>query len=198
MIWKKGSMAAAAVAAMAFAAAPVTAQSSALPGSDVFTISLFGGGFSPLSDLGAGEFTTGGTVGGTVGAWFGRYVGVRANVLWGSTDVSGAAPQGLVGESPNAWLYTGDLLVRYPWTTGSGAAFVYAVGGLGAKTYDFNRLSSETDFAGNVGLGGEYRFTTGRWGIIAEVRDFISKFDAFGVSNTQNDLLWTAGVSLNF
>jgi Outer membrane protein beta-barrel domain len=198
MTWKTSSTAAAAVAAMAFAAAPVTAQSSALPGSDVFTITLFGGGFSPVSDLGAGEFDTGGTVGGTVGVWFGPYVGVRANVLWGSTDVSGAVPQTLVGESPNAWLYNGDLLVRYPWTTRSGAVFVYAVGGLGAKTYDFDRLDSETDFAGNVGLGGEYRFTTGRWGIMAEVRDFISTFDAFGVDTTQNDLVWTAGISLNF
>jgi hypothetical protein len=62
MTWKKGSTAAAAIAVMAFAAAPVTAQSSALTGSDVFTI-----GVSPLSELGAGESNVGAMPEGSAG-----------------------------------------------------------------------------------------------------------------------------------
>ena len=48
--------------------------------------------------------------------------------------------------------------------------------------------------AGNVGLGLGYRL--GRLGLRAEGRNMMYKFDRFGYSKTQNDLLWQAGLTL--
>ena len=58
-------------------------------------------------------------------------------------------------------------------------------------------LTPDTQFAGNFGAGIEFRFgREGRWGIHAEVRDFISDFDLSGVDGTQNDVIYTGGISL--
>jgi len=65
-----------------------------------------------------------------------------------------------------------------------------------AKTYDFDRIDSETDFAGSFGGGIEYRL--GRLGLQAEVRDFVSQFDQFGFDDTQHDVVYTGGVTLNY
>ncbi|HSL70274.1 MAG TPA: hypothetical protein VK864_08515, partial [Longimicrobiales bacterium] len=78
----------------------------------------------------------------------------------------------------------------------AGQWFPYVVAGAGGKTYDFDLNDRETDFAGNFGGGIEYRFA--RWGIQAEVRDVVSKFERFGVNETQHDIAWTAGLTLSF
>jgi hypothetical protein len=168
-------------------------------GSDIVTINAYGGGFSPAADLTADErFGRSGTVGGAVTLWVHPVVGVRGNLLYARTDVPAAAPDPLAGENPNVWAYSGDLVLRLPRTAANGRDtwFPYIVGGLGAKTYSFDTLSTETDFSGNFGAGIEYRFA--QWGLQGEVRDIVSRFDRFGVDRTQHDVVWTAGITLSF
>ncbi|MBI4409535.1 MAG: outer membrane beta-barrel protein [Gemmatimonadetes bacterium] len=170
-----------------------------VPGGEVVSLTVYGGGFSPAEDLSStSDFSSSGTVGGAVTLWAHRYVGIRGSVLYAQTDIDGSTPAALVGEEPNVWAYSGDVLLRLPISTtpGTGWFFPYLVGGLGAKTYDFDAADAETDFAGNFGVGFEYRF--GRWGFQVEGRDFVSKFDHFGVDQTQHDLVYTGGISLSF
>lgn len=170
-------------------------------GMDVFSVSVNGGGFFPVSSLGAGnEFDDAGSVGGTLTYWVHRNAGVRANVLWASTDFLGAQDSPLQGEDPDVYHYSGDLLLRLPLPgTEQVSWFPYIVGGLGGKTYDFQTRTTDTDFTGNFGAGVELRFgEMGRWGINTEVRDFVSNFDRFGFDRTQNDVVWTGGISVNF
>jgi outer membrane protein W len=169
------------------------------PGNDNFTISLYAGGLSPSGDLGAGEFDSSGTIGGALGWWITRNVGIRGNVAFAQTDVPAAAPSALLGQNPDVWFYSADLLVRFPFQVGTGWLSPYVLGGLGAKTYSFENLDTETDFAGNFGGGAEYRFDpTSRWGVFTEVKSYVSEFERFGVSDTQWDVAWTGGISLNF
>jgi len=195
-------LAAAAALAAAMAATSAEAQVFGPPqgaGNDVLTLNLYGGGYSPASSLAPGaDFRNSGTVGVAATLWVHSFVGVRANGLFARTDASQGVPEGLEDERPNIWTYSGDVVLRYPLSTGNGRDtwFPYLVGGLGGKTYSFDGAGRETDFAGNVGAGIEYRF--GRWGIQAEVRDIISTFDRFGVDKTQHDVVWTGGITLSF
>lgn len=185
----------------ALSAAPSWAQGrdrSGVAGRDLISFGVFGGGFSPAEDLmGGPEFDTSGAVGGTVTLWVQRYVGIRGNVLYAQTELQDANGS-LAGEDPNVWAYGGELVLRLP-AEGARAGdswFPYVVGGLGAKTYDFDEADAETDFAGSFGGGIEYRY--GRIGLQAEVRDFVSQFDQFGFDDTQHDVVYTAGLTLNY
>jgi hypothetical protein len=171
----------------------------ASPGNDNLTISVYGGGLWPSGDLGPTEFNSSGTVGGTVGWWITRNVGIRGNVAFARTDVPAGAPTDLIGQNPDVWFWNADVLVRFPFQVADGFLSPYLLGGLGGKTYDFSTLGNETDFAGNFGGGVEYRIgPTSRWGVFTELKTFVSEFDRFGVSDTQWDVGWTGGISLNF
>lgn len=169
-------------------------------GSDIFTINVYGGGYAPTASLTPGsEFDDSGTVGAAGTLWVHRNVGVRANVLWARTDAPAGAPAPLGGERPDVWAYSGDVVLRLPLEVGNGQTwFPYVVGGLGAKTYDFERedMDTETDFAGNFGGGLEYRIN--RVGLQAEVRDIVSSFERFDIDETQHDVVWTAGLTVSF
>lgn len=168
-------------------------------GNDIVTLNLYGGGFSPSSSLTPGsDFRNSGTAGGAATLWLHRNVGVRANLLYARTSASPGVPEALAGERPDIWAYGGDLVLRMPLPAGNGrdSWAPYLVGGLGGKTYDFDELGTETDFAGQFGAGIEYRL--GRWGIQAEVRDLVSNFDRFGVDKTQHDIVWTGGLTFSF
>ena len=176
----------------------LTAQSGNDPGQDIITLNVIGGGFSPASDLGGGQFDATGTLGGTVGVWLHRYVGIRAAVVWAQTDVSGPVSADVTGVDPNVWAYSGDVVVRALISAQSGWIIPYVVGGLGAKTYDFKGVETETEFAGSFGAGVEYRFPSSRWGINLEARDYVSNFEFYGIDETQHDVVWTAGITLSF
>ncbi len=186
----------------ALGATAVQAQTLRLPGAagnDVLTLNVYGGGFSPAADLTADDrFQSSGTVGGALTLWVHPNVGLRGNVLYARTDLPSAAPEPLPGENPNVWAYSGDLVLRLPLAAGNGRDtwFPYILGGLGGKMYDFDTLSTETDFASNFGAGIEYRFA--QWGLQAEVRDIVSRFNRLGVDRTQHDVVWTAGITLSF
>lgn len=165
-------------------------------GGDLITVGVYGGGLSPTSDLSATSgFDNSGTVGATVTLWVHPVVGLRGNGLFARTSVGSGAPEDLLGERPNVWAYSGDLVLRLPMAAPNGRDtwFPYLVGGAGGKTYDFDTLGTETDFAGSFGAGIEYRFA--QWGIQAEVRDIVTSFERFGVDETQHDVVWTAGIT---
>lgn len=172
---------------------------SGVAGRDLVSLSVYGGGFSPADNLGPGaDFNSSGTVGASATLWVHKYVGLRGSVLWAQTDVDGVSGTRLAGEDPDVWAYGGDVLVRLPFQVRNGldSWFPYLVGGAGGKTYDFDRMDSETDFVGSFGGGVEYRFR--RWGIQAEVRDLVSKFERFGFDKTQHDIVYTGGMTLSF
>jgi hypothetical protein len=153
----------------ALGATTAQAQAFGPRSSDLFTVNVYGGGYSPTSSLAVGhEFENSGAVGGAVTIWVNQYMGVRGNVLYARTDISSGAPAPLAGEDPSVWAYSGDLILRHGHSShgGGGTLFPYIVAGLGGKTYDFDRQGTETDFAGNFGAGVEYRFA--RWGVQAE------------------------------
>lgn len=192
--------------AAAFSAGDISAQQtlggSGHAGADRLSIQGYGGGFFSASSLGGGNtFDDTGILGGNVTFWATRYVGVRGSLAWSPPDViTQTADNVLTGEDPNVWNYSGDVVLRLPLpATQEVSFFPYILGGLGGKTYDFETLSTETDFAGNFGLGVEARFgENGRWGINTEVRDIVSSFDRFGADETLHDVIWTGGISLNF
>lgn len=191
------------VTAGTLAAAALHAQTPAPlggAGNDIVTINAYGGGFSPATDLTTSNsrFRNSGTVGGTVTLWAHPNVGIRGNLLYARTDAGSGAPDALAGERPNVWAYSGDLVLRMPFAARNGRDtwFPYVVGGLGGKTYEFDTLDTETDFAGSFGAGLEYRF--GPWGVHAEVRDIVTSFDRFGAEKTLHDVVWTAGIGWSF
>src|SRR6266850_1819550 len=50
--------------------------------------------------------------------------------------------------------------------------------------------------AGSFGAGVEYSF--GRWGIRAEGRDYVYRFDRLGFDRTQHDIAWQGGITASF
>ncbi len=172
------------------------------PGADVLSLNLYGGGFfSASSFAGGAQFEDTGTFGAAATFWATQNLGVRGNVLWYSHALTpGDEDIALIGEDPDVFHYSGDVVLRMPMPAMENVSwFPYILGGIGGKTYDFDTLGTETDFAGNVGLGLEARFgDEGRWGIHTEVRDFISNFDVAGVDETLHDIVWTGGFSINF
>lgn len=161
----------------------------------------FGGGFGGLSgaaalnQAGSAEWRLGwaATLDGTY--WLHRNVGVRASAGWAQDSLRGAP---LAGRGKfNKFTYDADLVLRYPRTTGSGTLTPYVLGGVGAIS--LHQLDSDdtwTKFAGNFGGGIEYSF--GRWGIRAEARDYVYRFDRFGFDRTQHDIAWQGGITVSF
>lgn len=177
--------------------AQAQAQVSAPPTNVFFTVE--GGGFFPASDIGQGEFENTEAVSATLGTWLSDFVGVRANGVWANPSLSGDPPTQLVGEDPDLFYYTGDVLLRYPMQVAEGTVIPYAVGGLGARTMRFDAAENQTDLAGTAGAGLEYRFgMMQNWGVRTELRALGSNFDAFGVDDTLWDVAWTGGLTFAF
>ncbi|MGH7567867.1 MAG: hypothetical protein ACREL9_02690 [Gemmatimonadales bacterium] len=71
------------------------------------------------------------------------------------------------------------------------------LGGAGAiSLHQLGSDSTWTKFAGNFGGGVEFRF--GRIGVRAEARDYVYRFDRYGIDKTQHDIAWQGGVSVSF
>lgn len=221
--WIRGAAVAVVVAGLGLAdRAEASAQEFggiAHAGTDVLTITGSAGGFFPLTDFDDGtEFDASFSVGATATYWVHHFMGLRGNLLFTSVDVSEPADPDdagavLAGGDPTIIHSSGDAVVRLPLPGGETVSwFPYALAGLGVKHYRFEETdflagdaTTATDFALNLGAGLEIRWgDTGRWGLNTEIRDFISPFevrDADGATlmdQTLQDLVWTAGISLNF
>lgn len=176
------------------------AQSYREPGSDRIQIMVYGGGFTPMEELGGGEFQNSGSVGATAGIWVGKYFGFRANLLYAQTDIQGVPDENLVWDNPNIWIYNGDFLARLPREVGMSWITPYAFVGAGNKLYNFdNRDDLEGDFVSTFGLGLNYRMDPdSHWGLNVELRDFVSTFEMGDLNETQHDLVWTGGITFSW
>ncbi len=157
----------------------------------------FGGlsGAANLNDPGTADWRVGWAASVDVTKWLHRYVGVRVDGGWAQDSLRGATVAGR-GKF-NKFTYDAGLVLRYPLQAGAGTVSPYVVGGAGAiSLHQLESDSTWTKFAGNVGAGLEYRF--GRWGIRAEGRDYVYKFDRYGFDKTQHDIAWQGGVTLSF
>lgn len=190
----------------------VAAQASPMGGDGVISVELYGGNFMPTGKLngrgiGSPEFSSSAAIGGAVGYWPTERVGVRANLLRAQTPVSGSKPTfKLHAKEPTVWLYSGDVLFRFPVHRSFNP---YALGGLGFKTYDFDFPESDfggfieserdSDFTLSFGGGLEYRFgSSGRWGVNVELKNYFSSFGLGAAEGTQNDVVGTGGLSVRF
>lgn len=151
------------------------------------------GGSSATSDFSSNvNWQTGWSAGANATYRFKPKIGLRADANFAQNDLSGSS--GVPGTAQfDKTALMGDVVYQTPMAMKSLAP--YALAGIGAvKVSDKGADSSFTNFGGNLGLGVGYKL--GRWGLRAEGRDVIYKFDHFGYNKTQNDLLWQAGVTL--
>lgn len=165
-----------------------------------FTLGASFGGLSGAANLdnsGTVDWRLGWAASADATYWIQRYVGVRATGTWGQDSVRGN-PGSIAGRQKfNKFYYGGDLVLRYPLQAGRYLITPYVLGGAGAVSYhQLGADSTFTKFAGDFGAGLEYRFD--RFGVRAQGRDFVSKFDRFGFDRTQHDIVWDAGLTVSF
>jgi hypothetical protein len=173
-------------------------SASSRPVYDAFTLAgAFGGlsGAAHLNQAGTADWRLGWAASVDATAWLNDYVGVRASGGWAQDSIRGATLSGR--GKLNKFTYDGDVVLRYPLRAGSGTLSPYLLGGLGAiSVHQLGSDSTWSKFAGNYGVGFEYRFR--RVGVRAEGRDFVYKFDRYGFDRTQHDIAWQGGLTLSF
>src|SRR5437867_1566234 len=156
----------------------------------------FGGlsGAANLNDAGTADWRLGWAASLDATAWLSDYVGVRASGGWAQDSLRGAS---LTGRGKfNKFTYDADIVLRYPLQAGTGTFAPYLLGGVGAiGVHQLESDSTWSKFAGNFGAGLEYRFS--RFGIRAEGRDYVYKFDRYGFDRTQHDIAWQGGVTVS-
>jgi opacity protein-like surface antigen len=152
------------------------------------------GGSSANADLGSSTgWKSGWSAGANLAYRLTSRFGLRADANLAQNDLSGGAA--IPGEQRfNKVSYIANGVWQREEMPGT-RILPYVLAGVGAvRVHDKGTDSSFTRFAGNFGLGVGYKL--GRFGLRAEGRNLIYKFDRFGYSKTQNDLLWQAGVTL--
>jgi len=178
------------------ASTPLSASSR--PIYDAVTVAgAFGGlsGAANLNQAGTADWRLGWAASFDATGWLNDYVGVRAGGGWAQDSIRGAS---LTGRGKlNKFTYDADVVLRYPLRAGSCTFSPYLLGGLGAiSLHQLGSDSTWSKFAGNYGVGLEYRFR--RVGVRAEGRDFVYKFDRYGFDKTQHDIAWQGGLTLSF
>lgn len=190
------------LALLALTADEARAQEDAPAGGRTVSATIFGGGFLPAADLDDGaKFNDAGIIGGALTLWPTRHLGLRGNLIRTRTDVripaSSSSP--LESQSPAIWLYGADLVLQPTLTSlGRWGWAPYLFAGIGAKHYtlrDDDRENGYTSLAGDIGAGLEYRFN-GHWGVQAEARHLISRFQRFDYRDRQQDWILTGGITV--
>ncbi len=152
------------------------------------------GGSSANADLGSSTgWKSGWSAGANLTYRLGARFGLRADANLAQNDLAGGVA--IPGEKRfNKAAYMADGVLQREEFPGT-KIMPYVLAGVGAvQVHDKGSDSSFTRFAGNVGVGVGYRL--GRVGLRAEGRSLMYKFDRFGYSKTQNDLLWQAGLTV--
>ena len=185
---------------IALAAVPAVARAQAtsrVTGERVTAAAAFGGlsGAANLNDAGSADWRLGWAASVNATYWINSVIGLRASGNWAQDSIRSAT---LVGRGKfNKFAYDAGLVLRYPVAVGTGTFIPYLLGGAGAiSVHQLDSDSTWTKFAGNFGAGLEYRF--GRFGVRAEGRDYIYKFDRYGFDKTQHDVAWQGGVTVSF
>ena len=159
------------------------------------TLGVNFGGSSAGSDLStSSDWKSGWSAGGNLTYRLSSRFGLRADANVAQNDLGGTAI--VPGEGRfNKISYVADAVWQREEMPDT-KILPYVLAGVGAvRVHDKGTDSTFSRFAGNVGLGLGYRLG-GRVGLRAEGRSLIYKFDRFGYSKTDNDLLWQAGLTL--
>lgn len=182
-------------------AASAVAQQADRPTYDRVTVGGRFGGFSEaanLNDAGTADWRLGWMATVDATAWIHQYVGIRGGAGWAQDSLHGTVSSLSGRRKFNKFFYDGEVVLRYPVRTASGAVIPYVLGGAGAVT--LHRLDSTdetfTKFAGNYGVGLEYRYK--RIGFRAEGRDLVYQFDRYGFDKTQHGIVWDGGLTVSF
>ncbi|PYO90994.1 MAG: hypothetical protein DMD58_05685 [Gemmatimonadetes bacterium] len=152
------------------------------------------GGSSANADLGSSTgWKSGWSAGANLTYRLTSRFGFRADANLAQNDLAGTAT--VPGEKRfNKAAFMADGVVQREELPGT-KIMPYVLAGVGAvRVHDKGSDSSFTRFAGNLGVGVGYKL--GRVGLRAEGRSLMYKFDRFGYSKTQNDLLWQAGLTV--
>lgn len=171
---------------MLIAAAPAAVQAQRV------TLGANVGGASANSDLASNtDWKNGWSAGANLTYRLNTRLGLRADANFAQNDLAGGVA--IPGEQRfNKISYIADAVVQGQPTM---KLMPYLLAGVGAvRIHDKGSDSSFTRFAGNFGVGVGY--SLGKVGLRAEGRDLIYKFDRFGYSKAQNDMLWQAGLTL--
>lgn len=153
----------------------------------------FGGASAPTNLTTTTDWKTGWSAAATLGYRLSSRWGLRADANVAENNLSGNPT--VPGEQQfNKVSYIANGVWQREELPGT-KVMPYVLAGVGAvRVSDKGTDSSFTRFAGNVGAGVGYKL--GRIGLRAEGRDLMYKFDRFGYSKTQNDLLWQAGLTV--
>ncbi|HZI42248.1 MAG TPA: outer membrane beta-barrel protein [Gemmatimonadaceae bacterium] len=148
------------------------------------------GGASANPKMGSTDWKSGWSADANLGLRLTPKLGLRADANFAQNDLAGGV--GIPGEARfNKVSYIASGVWQREELPGT-KVMPYVLAGVGAvRVSDKGSDSAFTRFAGNVGAGVGYKL--GRIGLRAEGRDLMYKFDRFGYSKTQNDLLWQAG-----
>ncbi len=181
---------------VAFAAAPAMAQSNRN-----WIFMARGGGFTALEDFRENaptiETKTGFTVGAGVGYQLSKNLVVRVDGDYARDELELNGVD--TGDKMNRYFYGAALQLQLPlngWTP-------YVLGGGGGVTLDQPGGESKTRGQGTFGAGVKIDLGDSPWGIIVEGRGYVYKASGLsdgplaGVSKTQFDLGWTAGLSFS-
>lgn len=207
---KRYIIAAGAVALLALAPARELAAQpweAGLPGDDVVSLALRLGGVSPSTTLTDNAEFGGGLAGGaSFTYWATRNLGIRLNYELAKTEGNRIETSTASQEDPTVSFYGGEVNLRFPLGTGGSVVLSpYAGGGAGIKQYDWSLDSTGIDrdlvFAWNMTGGVELRPASSPWvGLVLEAKRYSSKYKWHAMAWNQpsfNDILFTAGISLN-
>jgi hypothetical protein len=130
--------------------------------------------------------------GGRAALRFADRFGVGATVLYSPTTATGSS-----GTTTDVGIWSYGFDASYHLATPSPLVQPFLIGGLGAKTYDFDGMDALTHFMWNVGAGLDVALHP-RAALRLEARNYMSLFDpevAGADDEVQHDLALSAGLS---
>jgi hypothetical protein len=130
--------------------------------------------------------------GGRAGLRFADRFGVGATVLYSPTTATAST-----GTETDVGVWSYGLDLSYHASSPSPLARPFLVGGVGAKTYDFDGLDARSHFMWNVGAGVDVALHP-KASLRLEARDYMSLFasEIAGIDDElQHDLALSAGLS---
>ena len=163
-----------------------------------------GGGYNALTDLndaGTSDFKkVGYNVGGGLGVQANRYVTVRGDFSFGRNELR--TNQLATGVRTNRFFYDAALQLQYPTASGF-EPYLFAGGGAVTVHQVGTSGENKTRAAGTFGLGLSYQIPRTNFGIFAEGKSWLYRFDKLngalaGFNKTQYEVAWTGGLSYRF
>jgi hypothetical protein len=163
-----------------------------------------GGGYNALTNLndaGTSDFKkVGYNLGGGVGVQASKYLTVRGDFNFGRNELrTNAVPTGI---RTNRFFYDAALQLQYPTASGF-EPYVFAGGGAVTIHQVGTTGQNKTRGAGTFGLGLNYQVPKTNFGVFAEGKSWLYKFDQMngalaGFNKTQLELAWSGGISYRF